>query len=157
MAQKITYSTNFKRNYIAFFALALFILMIISELLLALSIPAFIQREDAFAQEIRKRRMLLTFDETRTICKKMDVKDEISAMEKQLLSDNLDYLALYLRKEAERLTPEDVNKLEPIVNDLFIIASKLNHSGSVAKENRISSTSYIRSLIKKQVQVNEHQ
>lgn len=147
MAPKITYSTNFKRNYVAFFALFLFVLMIASELLLTLSIPLFIQREDAFAQEIRKRRMLMVFDETRNICKKIDSKDEITLMEKQLLSDNLNYLALYLRKEADKLTTDDINQLEPIVNDMFIIASKLKDSGSYAKENRLSSTTYIKNLI----------
>lgn len=155
MAPKITYSTNFKRNYVAFFALALFLLMILSELLLALSIPVVVQREDAFAKEVRKHRMLKLFDDTRTVCKKIDSKDEITLKEKQLLSDNLDYLALYLRKESDRLTPEDIDKLEPIVNDLYRIASKLKNSGSFAKENRLSSSSYIKFMIDQRTKKNE--
>ena len=156
MAQKITYSTNFKRNYVAFFALMLFILMITSELLLALSIPVFIQRENIFSQEIRKRQVLMLFDDARSLCKKVDGKDDITVMEKQLLSDTLNHLAIYLRKEADRLTPEDINELEPVVNDLYMIASKLK-DGSFAKEQKLSSASYIRSLINKRVNNNDKQ
>ena len=81
--------------------------------------------------------------------------DEITLKEKQLLSDNLDYLALYLRKESDRLTPEDIDKLEPIVNDLYRIASKLKNSGSFAKENRLSSSSYIKFMIDQRTTKNE--
>jgi len=115
MAQKIEYSANFKRNYVAFFAFFLFAVMIFSEFFLAVSIPVFVQRENAYAEEIRKRELLMTFDHARQTCREIKESSEIIALEKKLLSDTLDHLAIYLRKESGKLTVEDVNNLYPHV------------------------------------------
>ena len=147
MAQKIEYSANFKRNYVAFFAFILFFLMIASELVLALSIPAFVSREDAFANEIRKRRMILRFDSARYMCREIQEKNEIIAMEKKLLSDNLNYLAIYLRKESSRLTAEDVDALDPLVTQLYKFAGRLKNGNSFSSENRLDSSVYLDALV----------
>ena len=42
MAEKLTYSAKFKRNYVAVFATTLFFLMVASEIVLAVSIPAYV-------------------------------------------------------------------------------------------------------------------
>lgn len=155
MAQTLKYSANFKRNYMMFLAFALFALMIIAELLLALSIPRFVQRENAYAREIRKREMFLLFDDTRKICGDIKERSENIKLEKRLVSDTLDYLAIYLRREADRLTPEDVNALYPQIKGLNRIALQLRGSNdqkvneSFSQENQLSSAAYLNSLLKK--------
>lgn len=149
MAQKLEYSANFKRNYMAFFAVFLFVLMIGLELIIALSIPRFVNREDAFADQIRKREMLLLFDSTRRMCISIPEKNNAVAMEKRLLSDTLDHLSIYLRKESDYLTPADVNELEPLVTDLYKIAARLKSEKSFANESRLDSSFYLNELLKK--------
>ena len=150
MAQTLKYSANFKRNYLVFFAFALFTLMIVAELLLALSIPRFVQRENAYAGEIRKREMLMLFDTTRTVCNDIKETSDTIKLEKKLLLDTLDYLAIYLRKESDRLTPEDVDKLSPQIVEMYKIAARLEKGESFSKENQLDSTAYLNSLIKQQ-------
>ena len=77
MAQKLKYSAKFKRNYVALFAIAFFCVMLLAELLLALSIPVFVQRQDSYSREIKKREMLLLFDDAQNTCRSISEKDEI--------------------------------------------------------------------------------
>ena len=147
MAKKIKYSANFKRNYMAVFALTLFCLMVATELVLALSIPTFIQKEDAFADEIRKRELIMLFDQARNECKNIPENNETIRMEKKLLEDTLDYLAAYLRNEADRLTPEDVEQLEPLVIQLHRIAARLKSGKTYSQESRLDSSAFINNLI----------
>ena len=149
MAGKLEYSADFKRNYMAFFAIFIFVLMISAELVIALSIPRFVNRENAFADQIRKREMLLRFDETRRNCSAIRENNSVLGMEKRLLSDTLDQLAIYLRRESDRLTPEDVNALYPLVTDLFKISARLKKSEPFSQENKLDSSFYLNNLLKK--------
>lgn len=149
MAQKIEYSANFKRNYVAFFAFFLFAAMIFSEFFLAVSIPIFVQRENAYAEEIRKRELLMTFDHARQTCREIKESSEIIALEKKLLSDTLDHLAIYLRKESGKLTVEDVNNLYPHVKKLDRVALRLKAGKTFSQESKLNSGRYINSLLNK--------
>jgi hypothetical protein len=149
MAKKLKYSARFKRNYVAFFAIVFFFAILISELLLALSIPVFVNREDAYAKEIKKREMLLLFDETQRTCRAIPEKNENVKLEKMLLSDTMDILAAYLREESDRLTAEDVDKLAPQVEKLHRIAKQLESGAAFSSENKLDSTAYIKSIIEK--------
>lgn len=148
MAQKLKYSANFKRNYVAFFAFVIFCIMIIFELILALSVPAFVQRENAYADEIKKRQMLLLFDVAQKTCRAIPEKDETIKLEKLLLTDTMDILAVYLRKESDRLTTDDVDKLDPLIKELHKIAAKLEKGIPYSSENKLDSAKYLDNLIK---------
>ena len=105
--------------------------------------------ENAFADQIRKREMLLRFDETRRNCSAIRESNSVLGMEKRLLSDTLDQLAIYLRRESDRLTPEDVNALYPLVTDLFKISARLKKSEPSSQENKLDSSFYLNNLLKK--------
>ena len=148
MAQKLKYSANFKRNYVALFAIVFFCLMILAELVLALSIPLFVSREDAYAAEIQKREMLLLFDEAQKRCRAIPEKDENVKLEKVLLSDTMDVLASYLREESDRLTEEDVERIMPQVKKLHKIATRLQSGKPYSSEAELDSSEYVKSIIK---------
>ena len=149
MAKTLKYSANFKRNYLAFFALALFAAMIIAELCITLSIPHFVQRENAYAKEIRRREMFLRFDSTRNLCHDIKEESENIKLEKKLLSDTLDNLAIYLRRESDAITDEEVDKLSPLITDLYKIASQLKAGNSFSQENQLNSQIYLNNLLTK--------
>lgn len=149
MARKIEYSAKFKRNYVALFALLIFCLLIVGELLLALSVPWLVRRGGSFAAEIRRREMLMAFDEARRRSHIVPENSETLILEKKLLADTLDDLALYLRGEADRLTPEEVNELTPLVRQLCRVAIQLGKGESFSEESRIDSAGYLNSLIRK--------
>lgn len=149
MAQNLKYSANFKRNYVAFFALVLFLAMILVELTIALSIPYFVQRENAYTQDILKREMMLRFDSARVLCFSIKEDNESVKMEKKLLVDTLDYLAIYLRREADNLTAEEVELLSPQIIELYKIAARLEKGKPYSRENTLNSATYLNSLLKK--------
>ncbi len=151
MAEKIRYSANFKRNYMAVFALGLFCVMIMTELVLALSIPRFVQRENAFADEIRKRELIMLFDSARSECQNIPEKNETVRIEKKLLADTLDHLAVYLRKEADSLTRKDLDDLEPLVTQLHRIAARLKSGRNYSQESRLDSSEFINNFIKQRM------
>ena len=149
MAEKITYSAKFKRNYVAVFAVALFFFMVISEVVLAVSIPLYMSRENLLSHQVRNREMQLRFDYIRGVCKNISSTNETVLLEKRLLMDSLDYLAQYLRQEASNLTEEEVKELDQLVIKMEKIVKKLALGKSFSQENRLDSSVYINSLIQK--------
>ena len=149
MAEKITYSANFKRNYIAVFAVGLFFFMVISEVVLAVSIPVYMSRENMLSHQVRNREMQLRFDQIRTVCKNISSSNETLVLEKNLMMDTLDYLAKYLRQEASNLTEEEVKELDQLMIKMEKIVRRLASGKSYSQENRLDSSVYINSLIQK--------
>ena len=93
--------------------------------------------------------MFLLFDSSRNICRDIKEDSENIKLEKRLVSDTLDHLAIYLRREADRLTPEDVNALAPLITELYKIASRLKEGKAFSQENQLNSETYLASLLKK--------
>ena len=149
MAQKIVYSANFKRDYVAFFAVLLFLTMIVSEVALAITVPAYMRRENVLADEVIKREMLLLFDNVRYRCGKINSNDEILMLEKQLISSQLDQLAIYLRAESDDLTAAEIRQMHDLMKDVNKIVSRLEKGKAYSQENRLDSSVYINGLIKK--------
>lgn len=149
MAEKITYSANFKRNYVAVFAVGLFFFMVISEVVLAVSIPVYMSRENMLSHQVRNREMQLRFDQIRTVCKNISSSNETLVLEKNLMMDTLDYLAKYLRQEASNLTEEEVKELDQLMIKMEKIVRRLASGKSYSQENRLDSSVYINSLIQK--------
>ena len=149
MAQKIVYSANFKRDYVAFFAVILFFAMIASEVLLAVSVPAYMSRENVLANEVVKRKMLLRFDSVRAKCNNINSSNETLMLEKQLISEQFEQLAIYLRAESDRLTPDEILKMSDLMLDLERIVARLGAGKAYSKENRLDSSEYVNSLVKK--------
>ncbi len=149
MAEKLTYSAKFKRNYVAVFATTLFFLMVASEIVLAVSIPAYVKRENVLADEAMLREILLKFDAVRNLCESLPEKDEVLVMEKQLLQSALDPLAMYLRNNANDLTSEELQELNALLTEAERIVFRLKRGRPYSKANRLDSTAYINGLIKK--------
>ena len=126
MKQKIVFSAKYKRNYVAICALIFFFLIIICEIVLAFSIPAYIRKENVMAFEVRKLKLLENFDHARRVCTKLPERDENFIAEKKLVSEALDRLAIYFNREKDYLTPDDVDKLTVTVNQLHKIVLNLN-------------------------------
>ena len=71
MAQQITYSAKIKRDYVAASAVVIFIAIVLAEIALAISIPAYLKRENAMALEVRRLQLLDSFDGARGMSEKL--------------------------------------------------------------------------------------
>jgi hypothetical protein len=74
VAQQITYSAKFKRDYVAASAVVIFIAIVLAEIALAISIPAYLKRENAMALEVRRLQLLDSFDGARGMSEKLKPK-----------------------------------------------------------------------------------
>ena len=87
MAQQITYSAKFKRDYVAASAVVIFIAIVLAEIALAISIPAYLKRENAMALEVRRLQLLDSFDGARGMSEKLKPKGgETAELEARLVA-----------------------------------------------------------------------
>lgn len=152
--QKISFSAEYRRNYVAFLAVLFFLLIIAGEIVMATLIPVAMRNENLMAEEAERNDLMLLFDQTRNLCNSVSgknsagIEDNLILMEKQLLSDALDRFARYMRNEGDRMTPQEVTQVKAVVRELYKVASRLNSGQSYSRENRIDTSKYINSLLK---------
>ena len=148
-------SANFKRDYVATSAIVIFALIVVAEITLAIAIPAYLYRENAMALEVRRLKLIESFDYARNRCsgrhmsdkKKLSPKTTAAAMELQLVSWNLDRLAPYLRNEAKNLNSEEIARIQEAVNQSHRVLDRIGKGGSFSQETEIKTDIYIDSLI----------
>ena len=142
-------SANFKRDYVAALAVVIFALIVVAELTLAVAIPTYLYRENAMALEVRRLKLLESFDTARRRCGSVKTKTTAAEMELQLVSWNLDRLAVYLRGESRYLDSDEIARLQAAVNDSLAVLDKLKSGGAFSKEAVLDTSVYVNSLIPK--------
>lgn len=142
-------SANFKRDYVAALAVVIFALIVLAELTLAVAIPTYLYRENAMALEVRRLKLLESFDAARKQCGSIKTKTAAADMELQLISWNLDRLAVYLRGESRYLDSDEIARLQEAVNDSQAVLDKLRSGGAFSHEAVLDTSVYVNSLIPK--------
>ena len=142
-------SANFKRDYVAASAIVIFALIVAAELALAVAIPAYLHRESAMALEVRRLNLLESFDAARRSCNSLKPKSTAADMELQLVSWNLDRLAVYLRTESRYLDSDEIARLQTAVNDSFEVLHLIGQGKSFSQETALDTGIYVNSLIPK--------
>ena len=142
-------SANFKRDYVATSAIVLFVLIVISEITLAIAIPTYLYRENAMAHEVRRLKLLESFDSARNRCNRIKPKNTAAAMELQLVSWNLDRLAVYMRGESKNLTSDEITRIQEAINSSHDVLNVIENGRSLSQEAELKTDIYIDSLIPK--------
>jgi len=142
-------SAKFKRDYVAALAIVLFLGIVASEVALAIAIPVYLYRENSMAVEVKRLKLLSSFDAARNRCKEIKPKNNAAAMELKLVSWNLDNLAIYIRNEKKDLTGEEIARLQEAVNQSSGILNELQKGRSLSQEAELNTDIYIDSLIPK--------
>ena len=149
LKKQILLSANFKRDYVAASAILLFALIVISELALAVAIPAYLYRENAMAHQVRKLNLLESFDNARRRCNDVKPRNNTIGMELKLVVWDLDLLAMYLRQENANLTDDDIAALQKYVDGSHAVLSELAAGRSFSNETKFDTATYVNSLIPK--------
>ena len=129
MAQQITYSAKFKRDYVAASAVVIFIAIVLAEIALAISIPAYLKRENAMALEVRRLQLLDSFDGARG------------------MSEGLNSLAPYLREHSGALTSDEIAGLQASVTEFTRIMTRLRDQGGFCREQTLDTAIYLEPLL----------
>lgn len=148
MIRQITYSARFKRDYVAMLAVVIFLAIVIAEITLAISIPAYLRRENAMALEVRRLQLLESFDKARSNSEKLKVKGgDTAEMEARLVAWGLNSLAPYLRAHAGSLSGEEIAELQNTVTEFSRIMTRLRDIGPYCVEQTLDTGGYIDSRI----------
>ncbi len=151
MKQLVLQSANFKRDYVATTAVVLFLLIVVSEIALAVAIPAYLYRESSMALEVRRLTLLQSFDNVRRRCQRIKTKSSSAAeMELYLVSWNLNLLANYMRSEQKKLTSDEIARLQKAVDDSNHVLNILASGKSISREASLNTGIYVNSLIPKE-------
>ncbi len=140
-------SANFKRDYVAASAVTMFLFIVLAELALAVAIPAYLYRENSMALQVRRLRLLDSFDSARNRCATLKPRNTAAELELRLVSWNLDRLAAYLRTESGKLSSDEIARLQDSVNDSWVVLNKLGKGGSYSEEAVLDTGIYVNSLI----------
>ena len=147
MAKKVKIqSAAFKRNTLTVVAIALFGIIVLSEILLAFSIPWYLTREDTMALEVQRIKLRDSFDYARRLSAGVKGKDEVKQAEMRLVRWSLDSMSEYLRLYTDKLEAEDLKKTQGIISALTQSANRI-HRKPYSVEQRLDTSIYLNSLL----------
>ena len=141
--QSFKLSANFKRDYVAVSAVVLFLLIVAAEVVLAISIPAYLSRENAMAFEVRRINLLASFDGARYVVSHKMPADPTAAAEMKLLGWELDNLAMYLRVNRTLINSDEVAALQKALNEIHALLGQLQRNRPFSQEYRLDTAVYL--------------
>ncbi len=144
-------SANFKRDYVAVTAVLIFFFIIAAEIVLAFSIPLYLQRENAMARQIQRQRMTLDFDYTRAFASRIVPKSVASTLEIRLIRWNMDKLAYYLRDHSAELTSEEIAHLHKSIQVMSRALYQLANGKPHSVEAKLQTSAYLDALLEKEL------
>jgi len=149
LAQEITYSAKFKRDYVAALAVIIFFAIVLSEIALAVSIPVYLKSENTMAREVRRLKLLESFDHARNLSEKVKVQGgETAELELRLARWGLNSLAPYLRDHAGDLSSDEIAELQKTVTELTRLVTRLGSKvGPYCREQSLDTSIYLDSLV----------
>ena len=142
------YTANFKRDYVAGSAIAIFFLIVISEITLAVSLPLYMRSENAMAVSVRRLKLIETFDDARKKARSLKVKNETAKAEAALLRWNLDRMAEYLRLYAKYLSGDEIATLQTQLNEMRASLNQLQKDVPFSTEYNLDYTPYLERIMK---------
>ena len=146
---QLMYSADFKRDYVACFALGLFFLIVISEITLAVALPAYMRRDTAIALSVRRLQLIATFDAARFQVQSIKPKKETVSAELRLISWTLNQMADHLRENALKLDSDQIALLQQQLNEMSATLNQLQKNISFSREYKLDCNPYIQRTLRK--------
>ena len=123
---KKLFTANFKRDYVAYSAVAIFALIVLSEVVLAVSIPVYFVRSDLWDLQIARQQLMTDFDALRGFCHKLSPKNPDAVEENNILLWDLNLMANYLRENQKTLDRAEVAALREDLAQIRRLAERLS-------------------------------
>ena len=119
------YSCRRKKDFITFFAVALFLLIISFECYLMFWLPIQFRKQNAMARHVACQRLVEMVDYLRNVSRprSRDNLDSLQESEMELIRSSLDILAIYVREHQENLTDSQISELQKLLDRTNIIVT----------------------------------
>ncbi|MBU8902847.1 MAG: hypothetical protein KOO69_08910 [Victivallales bacterium] len=146
--EKPVQSANFKKDYIAYSAIAIFFLIISFEIFMAIFIPAHLQIEGVWSEEVGRQDMVNQFDHVRNSFFRFKSKDEYAQNEALIINNSLTPLADYLREYQYKIGVKEVKEIDKTISGMLTFRSYLDKDGAYSKDMKIDTKNFIKTLKK---------
>ncbi len=152
--EKPVHSANFKKDYIAYSAIVIFFLIISFELFMAVFIPAHLQMEGVWGEEVARQEMINNFDHTRNNFLRFNSKDEYAEGEAKVIADSLTPLTEYLRKYQYQIGLKEIKEIEKTMTGLPMFLNHLKKKGAYSTDIKLKAENFIETLKKEMAKTN---
>ena len=146
---EIIQSANFKRDYVAYFAVILFFAIVVGEIVIAVTIPTYLRKSSAMAQEVRRIKLRESFDSVRSLANSIKCSNDNAVLEKNLVTWELNKLAKFLRNNGDNLSSEEIARLQKIVDESGAILRYISKNNSFSRSVRLDTGGYVNSIMSK--------
>jgi hypothetical protein len=142
------FSAKFKRDYVAYLAVTLFFLILVSEVAMAVTIPLLVRHKDIWDQEVAKQGMASFFDFTRDGMRDISgSRDERIAGEAALIVSALDEMAIYLRRSVDFMSRAQINQINDELNRIPPFSNRYkNDKKAYSSQLELNMDSYLKKL-----------
>ena len=123
---KRLFTAKFKRDYVAYSAVGIFMLIVLAEVVLAISIPLYFVRSDLWDLQIARQQLMGDFDGLRGICNRMRLKNADAIEENNILLWDLNLMAYYLRAHEKTIRRDEIRELSADLAAMRRITGRLN-------------------------------
>ncbi|MBR7127602.1 MAG: hypothetical protein IKD09_03350 [Lentisphaeria bacterium] len=114
-SSKIIKSANFKKDYIAFFALFLFGFIVFSEFAVIIGIPIIVNKTRLYADVEMRHELIKTFDSARSLASSISNQNSPFANAAQLILWDMDQTARWMRENYQELDIDFVTEMLSVV------------------------------------------
>lgn len=145
-------SAEFKRDYIQGLALFSFFFILVAEVSLAISIPWYLGRENAMASEVARLNLFSEFDGLRYRVNAgiKNSKSLLYTAELKVAKWDLDKMADHLRANQKQLSDEEIAEMRKRVRSMYGSIARSQGSGSISRENVLTTAKFVDSVIPKE-------
>ena len=143
---KKLFTANFKRDYVAFSAVAIFVLIVLAEVVLAVSIPLYFVRSNLWDLQIARQHLMSDFDGVRGHFHKLSLKTPDAVEEVNLLLWDLNLMANYLRANEKTLSREEIAELSADISQIRRLAGRLQRDRAFNQPIRLNTAAAMKSI-----------
>lgn len=143
---KSLFTANFKRDYVAFSAVAIFILIVLAEVALAVSIPTYFVRSNLWELQIARQDLLKDFDSLRGQCSRFVGKTPELTEENNILAWNLNLMSNYIRINQKKLQRDEVRSLKEDLQQMRQLQGQLRQGKPFNRPLKLKSDKILASF-----------
>lgn len=138
------FTAKFKRDYVAASAVVIFFLIVISEVTLAIGIPAYLLRSNLWAVQIQRQHLLSEFDQARRYVRGEKFREADAEEENKLVLLTLNMMANYLRLRGDKLSSDEAGTLRRDISDLRLLTGRLTKGRPFSRARELDPSEFLK-------------
>ena len=146
---KAQYSCRRKNDFVTWFAIIFFFVIVALELYLIIWVPIQLKREGVLQKHVAKEQMGNKVDHYRAVMRRIPVKNSLNKGEIQLARNMLDLYANYIRQYQDKLELSEILEISELLDRYGMLTVNWQKKKFAFKRNEISLDGAMNILEKK--------